>query len=91
MLEAMAQAELQVRADARGAAPSVLDPAVRKQALAALKEAMPADRRGDVAAALRLDGSHAGFCPAFRTLLETARALPDASRGPALRALFIGG
>ena len=65
--------------------------AEKTRLLATLVASLPAEKRGQTVAAMRPDGDHAAFCPALRTVLDAALALPDSDRGPALRALLSGG
>jgi hypothetical protein len=89
-LNALAAALRQVRVDLRETPAVGLDAEEKARVLAALFRALPAAAQKPTVAALRADGDHAAFCPALRTVLNTALALPAADRGPALRALLSG-
>jgi hypothetical protein len=89
-LEALAAALRRVRDDVREAPSVGIGAAEKTQALAALFRSLPAGAQGPAVAALRADGDHAAFCPALRSVLNAALALPPADRGPALRALLSG-
>lgn len=89
-VDAMKAALQQARDDAKEAPAVGLDAAEKARMLTALFGALPMAARNPAAAALREDADHAAFCPALRTLLNAALALPAADRGPAVRALLSG-
>jgi hypothetical protein len=90
-LDGMASALRRIRDDVDHAPAVGPDTAEKARVLRALVGSLPEERRGATVAALRTDGDHAAFCPALRTVLSAALALPSADRGPALHALLSGG
>jgi len=89
-LDALKAALRQVHDDVKDAPAVGLDAAEKTRVLAALLHSLPVTVQNPTVAALRPDGDHAAFCPALRTVLDSALALPPADRGPALRALLSG-
>jgi hypothetical protein len=87
VLDTMVAIEARVRDQARRVNPRPPD----RAELTALVRALRADGEGAALTALRPNENHVGFCPAFRLLLAAATELPDARRGPAIRALLAGG
>jgi hypothetical protein len=90
-LEALAAALRRARDDVREAPKVGFDAAEKSRALTALFGSLPEGQRAATLAALRVNGDHAAFCPAMRTVLGAGLALPMADRGPALRAMLSGG
>jgi hypothetical protein len=90
-LEALAAALRRARDDVRQAPNVGFDAAEKSRALAALFGSLPEAQRAATIAALRVNGDHAAFCPAVRSVLGAGLALPMADRGPALRAMLSGG
>jgi hypothetical protein len=90
-LDALAEAMRRVRDDTEHAPAVGLDAAEKARVLAGLVAALPPGQRTATVAAMRPAADHAAFCPALRTVLNAALALPDANRGAAVRALLSGG
>jgi hypothetical protein len=89
-LDALKAALRHARDDVKQAPTMGLGAADKHRVLAALLRTLPTAAQSPTVAALRADADHAAFCPALRTLLNAALALPPADRGPALRALLSG-
>lgn len=89
-LEALKTAVRHVRDDVTEAPTVGLAAADKARVLAALFLTLPEGVQSSTVAALREDADHAAFCPALRSVLNAALALPVADRGPALRALLSG-
>jgi hypothetical protein len=89
-LDALEAALRRARDDMQQAPAVGPDAAEKSRVLAVLTRTLPAAARDPAIAVLRGDSGHAAFCPALRTLLNAALALPPADRGPALRALLSG-
>ncbi len=89
-LDALTAALRRVRDDVAHAPTVGIDEAEKTRILAVLIDSLQAASRGPTVAALRPDGDHAAFCPALRTMLNAALALPGPDRGSALHALLDG-
>jgi hypothetical protein len=89
-LDALKAALSHARDDVKQAPTMGLDASDQHRVLAALLRTLPVAAQSPTVAALRVDADHTAFCPALRTLLNAALALPPADRGPALRALLSG-
>ena len=89
-LYALKSALQHVRDDVKEAPTVRQDATDKTHVLAALFLTLPEAVQSPTVAALRGDAGHAAFCPAMRTMLKAALALPAADRGPALRALLSG-
>ncbi|WP_158931907.1 hypothetical protein [Acidisphaera sp. S103] len=90
-LVALKAALQHVRDDVKEAPTVRVDAADKAGVLAALVQTLPEAAQNPTAAALRQDADPAAFCPALRSMLAAALALPVADRDPALRALLSGG
>ena len=84
----LTRAATHVREDATRAPTVTPDPVERARVLSALVTLMRANGHGDAPVAMGPAGVHALACPSLRILLESALALPDASRAATLRALL---
>lgn len=89
-LDALKAALQHVRDDVKEAPTVRQDSADEARVLAALFQTLPETVQSPTIAALRADADHAAFCPALRTMLNAALALPAKDRGPALRTLLSG-
>ena len=87
---ALTRAETLVREDASQAPAVTPDSVERARVLSALAALMRAEGHGDAPVAIGPAGVHALACPSMRILLESALALPDASRAATVRALLSG-